>query len=136
MTDIYDNVLMLWDGEKVSDHNRQPLSVSVERIGADTRMANGRMRRNVVAKKHTFSTSWENLPSRADAATGPVDGGMTAEAMEAFFNSTDESFTLTLRAGDESTKTYTVMLTDFTKDIAKRGTGNDWWNISVTMVEV
>lgn len=130
------NQLMFWGASKISDHNRQPLNRTVERLEQSGRMTNGRMRRNVVAKKYTFQTSWENFPARTDASTGPVDGGLSGEEMQTFLEDNDKSFTLTLRDGEGVTVSYQVMVTDFSFDTVKRGEGNDWWNISVTLVEV
>ncbi len=48
-----------------SDHNREPIEFSFERIGSKKRMVNGRMRSHHVADKRTISVSWSMLPSRA-----------------------------------------------------------------------
>jgi hypothetical protein len=49
----------------LSDHNRLPLDMSIERIENKQRMINGRMRSHHIADKLTLSTSWEMLPSRS-----------------------------------------------------------------------
>jgi hypothetical protein len=49
----------------VSDHNRQPLEMSTQRIEQRQRMANGTMRSYHIADKRTMSTSWEMIPSRS-----------------------------------------------------------------------
>ena len=49
----------------LSDHNRTELSFEQERIEKRQRTINGRMRSYHVADKLTFSTSWNNLPSRS-----------------------------------------------------------------------
>lgn len=63
----------------LSDHNREPISVSFERLESRERMINGRMRSYHIADKQSISVSWTSLPSRAyptrpnfDAATGSV----------------------------------------------------------------
>jgi hypothetical protein len=48
---------------KLTDHNRQPIEVSTTLIEKEQRMANGTMRKFVVNKKDTISTSWENVPT-------------------------------------------------------------------------
>lgn len=48
----------------LSDHNRQPIDVSNERIENRQRMANGTMRSYFIADKLTITTSWDLLPSR------------------------------------------------------------------------
>jgi hypothetical protein len=48
----------------LSDHNRDALEMSTERIEQRQRMANGTMRSYHIADKLTISTSWSMLPSR------------------------------------------------------------------------
>jgi hypothetical protein len=48
----------------LSDHNRDSLSVSTERIEQRQRMANGTMRSYHIADKLNISMSWSMLPSR------------------------------------------------------------------------
>jgi hypothetical protein len=51
----------------LSDHNRESLSVSTERIEQRQRMANGTMRSYHIADKLNISISWSMLPSRSSA---------------------------------------------------------------------
>lgn len=48
----------------LSDHNREPLDMSTERIEQRQRMANGTMRSYFIADKLKISTSWSMIPSR------------------------------------------------------------------------
>jgi len=48
---------------QLTDHNRQPINFDYEIIERSARMANGTMRKFVVAKKMKISTSWRDLPS-------------------------------------------------------------------------
>lgn len=148
-----DNAIMFWyDGavwQKITDHNREPLSISVERIESKQRMADGTMRRYVVAKKKSFSVNWSDLPSRRNPTfagkTGlnTVDGGWAGEDIENFHNNTDGAFKIRLRGGDDDGKAitdgsieeYTVMISDFSKEITKRGVV-DYWDLSITLEEV
>lgn len=124
--------IMEWNSNKITDHNRAEVSVSIERIESSKRMANGTMRKYVIADKKTFSTSWNNLP---DKAAWAVDGFWAGREMEAFYNATPGSFQLRIVSGDGSTNTYTVMLSKFSKVLGKRG-AYDFWNVDVEMVEV
>lgn len=130
--------LMKWNGTAITEHNRKPLSIDVERIERKSRMVNGTMRKYVVADKHTFSTSWDMLPK---AALKTVDAKWGGYDIEKFYNAQKGSFTLTvtdisLGAGEASLSTdYTVMFSNFSKEITKRGV-LDFWTISVTMEEV
>jgi hypothetical protein len=49
----------------LSDHNRDAIDFSIERIENRERMINGRMRSYHIADKLSISTSWEMLPSRS-----------------------------------------------------------------------
>ena len=124
--------LMKWATNTITDHNRSPLSVDVERIENKQRMADGTMRKYVIADKRTFSCSWDQLPT-TDART--ADGKWGAVAIENFYNSNPGSFSLQLFMGDGTSTTYTVMFSDFSREVVKRGS-TDFWNINVTLEEV
>ena len=47
---------------KLSEHNRQPISLSKNRIEKQQRMGNGTMRKYYVADKESISVSWGMLP--------------------------------------------------------------------------
>lgn len=150
-----DNAIMSWDGTKVTDHGRSPLSESNERIGTDKRMADGTLRRQYVNVKRKWSTSWDNLPSTNSVVTGfkTADGGMAGEDMEQFYYANHGVFRLVLRRGsainlatpnpvdsalpyeDNNFYIANVMLTEFNKEVAKRGLV-DLWTASVSIEEV
>lgn len=151
-----DNAIMLWNGNKITDHGRQPLNMSTERIGTDKRMADGTLRRFFVGNKRTWSLSWENIPSTNEVIGGykTVDGGWAGEDIEMFYQTTPGKFRLTLKRGsasgldtpigaltpgapysDDNFAGVDVMITDFSKDVSKRGLV-DFWNISITLEEV
>jgi len=48
---------------KLTDHNRQEISINPTVIEKENRMANGTLRKFIVAKKDIISTSWNFLPS-------------------------------------------------------------------------
>jgi len=54
---------------KLTDHNREPIEINPELIENQSRMANGKMRKYVIAKKNTISTSWSFLPSNDSSTT-------------------------------------------------------------------
>lgn len=124
--------LMRWNNNAITDHKRSPLSIDVERIEKKHRMAGGGMRKYVIADKRTFSCNWEMLPKKSSQA---VDGFWAGEDIEAFYNNTAGSFILELTDGDLEVDTYSVMFSDFSKEIVKRGSV-DFWQVSVTMEEV
>lgn len=52
-------------GYVITEHNRQPLNISYERLEQSSRMADGTMRRFVTANKKDISISWDDLPAAA-----------------------------------------------------------------------
>lgn len=124
--------LMKWNDNPITEHNRKGLDIDFEPIERESRMANGRLRRYSVARKKTFSTSWDMLPKGVAFA---VDGKWAGGAMEDFYNAHTGAFELKLYNIDGTTETYTVMFSNFSKSITKRG-AYDFWSISVTMKEV
>lgn len=150
-----DNAIMTWAGTKVTDHGRQPLSETVTRIGTDKRMADGTLRRQHIKLKRTWTVSWENLPSinPAGNAYKTVDGGMSGKDIENFYYATPGKFRMVLRRGSakdvatpnpaESALPYedanfyvvNVMLTEFSKEVRKRGSV-DFWSINITLEEI
>lgn len=154
-----DNSIMFWQDaggtyRKISDHNRSSLSESTERIENKQRMADGTLRRYSVAKKRTWSCDWTNLPSTNSKAAGlkTADGGWAGEDIEAFHNITNSAFRMILRRGSADGKTVPVpadsalpyrdddfyivkvMISDFSKEVVKRGLV-DLWDLSITLEE-
>ena len=74
----------IWN--KVTEHNRSPLEIGIERIEMSTRTSNGTLRKNHIADKRSFSMSWEMLPSYRSLT---VDGGWGAEDLREFYLSDD-----------------------------------------------
>lgn len=156
------NTIMTWAGIKVSDHGRTALVQANENIATDKRMANGTLRRQFIRTKRTWSCSWENIPSSNVTPAGlpagfglikTVDGGMSGEEMEAFWKANPGKFRLVVRRGKasgiavpnpaesalpyEDTNFYiaNVMITDFSKEVRKRGYV-DLWAVNVSLEEV
>lgn len=149
------NAVMYWSSDggatwnMITDHNRGALSVSFERLETKNRMADGTMRRYTVAKKRTFAASWTDLPAKRNSTYGgktavtTVDGGWAGEDIEAFHNSVDGAFKIKLRKGvdeakaanDGTLEVVNVMISDFSKEISKRGVV-DLWNVDITLEEV
>ncbi len=115
----------------LTEHNRAPLSIDVERIEKSNRMANGYMRRYIVADKRTFSVSWENLPH---AAINTVDGKWGGREIENWYN-TMGSFILEIIEGDGTRTQYNVAFSDFSKTITKRGV-YDFWTLDISLEEL
>lgn len=73
---------MVW--YKMTDHNREPVQISTEIIESSQRMANGKMRKYVVAQKDRISVSWKYIPSKESEA---VDGFRSVSWLESFYHS-------------------------------------------------
>jgi hypothetical protein len=130
----------------LSDHGRDALQVDIERIEMRERMASGRMRSKHIADKHSFSTSWNNLPSRRTVAGLPVvaDGYASANDMYEFYKVTSGQFTLKVYA-DRGTgaaltpgaayDTFSVFFADFSMEVTRRGKDFDFFNVSINLEE-
>lgn len=149
---------------KLTDHNREPIQIDVEMIESSSRMANGAMRKYVVAKKHNISTSWTFLPTKT-AET--ADGNYGAAWMESFYNANagipiyvkviesklnadpstgaipDESGSNFKTAQTESStanatgsRTYSAFITSFSKTLSKRTPVADYVDISIEFTEI
>jgi hypothetical protein len=123
---------MRWNGNAITDHNRGQLNVDVERIEKKQRMANGTMRKYIVADKRTFGVQWNMLPKLTSQT---VDGFWGGEDIESFYNTVPGPFSLEITDGDGEVYTYTVMFADFSKNVMKRGSV-DFWEISISLEEV
>lgn len=150
-----DNAIVFWSNDdgatwnKITDHNRQPLDISFERIGTQNRMVDGTLRRYSVAKKRTFQLSWTMIPAKRNATYGgktgitTVDGGWAGEDIESFYNNNDGAFKIKLRKGSDEAKAITdgtievatVMISEFSKSVEKRGVV-DLWSLDITLEEV
>jgi hypothetical protein len=150
------NTIMEWSIDngttwiKVTDHGRSELSADIEDIGTKQRMVNGTMRKYTVAKKRTFSWSYENLPDKQVSFL--ANGTTWGNWLEAFYNRTDGAFLMRLRSGSDINTTnvvrngnedsfdndrvFTVMFSEFSKTVVKRGKNFDLWNVNIAVEEV
>ena len=116
----------------VTDHNRSDVGIDWDRIEKANRMANGTMRKYVIADKRNFSVSWDNVPHTSNFT---VDKNWGVTEMRAFYLATPGEFNLTITYGDATTETVPVMFTKFDAQLSKRGV-YDMYQLSITMVEV
>lgn len=83
--------IMFWNGNAITEHARKPLDVSITRIENSKRMADGTLRKYVIADKRKWTTSWDGLP---DSQTASVDGKWSVLEIENFYNTIPGAFTL------------------------------------------
>lgn len=110
------------DYYKISDHNRQPLDIGIDEISNSQRTANGTLRKNIIAQKHTFNFSWQDFPNMS---TYTVDGGWGASQIYDFYLDQKQPFYLkiTQKIDSDAANNYQEFLVQFTScsmDIIKR----------------
>jgi hypothetical protein len=138
---------------KLTDHNREPIDFSTELIETQSRMANGKMRKYVVAQKNNISCSWSYVPSKQSEC---VDGFYSAAWLESFYKSNsglpiylkvvsselDPDPALgavpsgTFATAQTGSKTYSVFMSDFTKTIINRTKLSDYVDMSIEFTEI
>ena len=67
---------------QITDDNRQPIKIAYEIIEKNNRMAEGTLRRYVVARKHKINSSWQNVWSKTSMSS---DGGKAAAWLKSFY---------------------------------------------------
>jgi len=109
---------------KITEHNRQPLSITKNRIQKVQRMANGTLRKFFVAEKREFSVSWTMLPTFSNMT---VDGGYAKDEIESFYETSK---------GQGTFKIKIVYL--LKRNVKARGSdpAQEFWNASLSMEEV
>lgn len=145
---------------KLSDHNRQPIGMSYDEISNSKRMANGTMRKYVIANKIKASTDWQNFPTLSSNLVDYNTGAHGGAWIKAFYEgnvfnpiyvklvyATDVSVLNALPAGTYTDslgttgKVFNAFITSFTYDIIKRrvaatGAGYDYVNIKIEFTEI
>jgi hypothetical protein len=126
---------------KVTEHNRSDLSVSIERIEKVTRTSDGTLRKNYITDKRRFSASWTMLPSYR---TLTVDGAWGAEDLRSFYLGDEGKTSFRIRInlaknGLDQTSSgyeeYTVVFGGCNFSVVKRGL-QPHWNVSIELEEV
>jgi hypothetical protein len=138
---------------KLTDHNRQAIDISPELIETQSRMANGKMRKYVVAQKNRISSSWKYVPSKTSEC---VDGNYGAAWLESFYNS-NSGIPVYLKivsselapdptvggipsgifaTAQTGSKTYSVFISNFSKTIINRTQISDYVDMSIEFTEI
>lgn len=130
-------------GNSLSEHNRAPVSISINRIEKMQRMSNGLMRKFFIADKKNISVSWSMLPSRASYT---VDGFYGARDIKDFYEGATGkgSFAVTVKYGTtDNAENLTMIFTSCNFELVRRNakmspadTPQELWNVSLTMEEV
>ena len=138
---------------KLTDHNREPINIAPELIETQSRMANGRMRKYVVAQKNKIAASWKYVPSRTSEC---VDGNYGAAWIESFYKANagipiylkvisselDPDPAMgnvpsgTFATAQTGSKTYSVFISNFSKTIINRTKLSDYVDMSIEFTEI
>ena len=142
----------------LTDDGRDSVSVQPQRIEYKQRMINGRMRSYYVTDKNTFSTSWTNLPSRSEDSSrkyiSEYEKRTTSiryaagQEIKSWYETYTGDFWMLLvydgpeydqstnnKSADQQVEKYNVFFDSFSYDITKRGQYNDFWDVSISLVE-
>lgn len=132
---------------RVTEHNRDALNFSTNRIEESSRMANGTMRKYFVADKISIDLSWDMVPSFRNET---VDGAWGAEDLKQFYESLAGRgpFRIKLNPTVFSTDlieqsdgalsddyTYTVMFRSCDFSVIKRGI-QPFWSVNISLEQV
>jgi hypothetical protein len=145
----------------LTDHNRAPIAITPQRLELSQRMANGTMRKYVVANKKVLDISWKFVPSASTTITTQsgktvpsfaptVDGNYGAGFMKAFYeqyvfspiyvkltyakdNATGTGHASSVLGGSEIIQ---VFITDFKYTVINRFTLSDYVDIDMQFTEV
>jgi len=133
----------------LTDHNRDPIQVENSLIEESSRMANGKMRKYVIASKRTFTVTWKTLTS---STNDTVDGNYSSAWLNAFYSQNVfspiyikfvHSASSTPSVGDTSflsskftSETTQVFITKFDITTSKRNEFRDLVDMTIEFTEV
>jgi len=140
--DVSTNSTPSW--QKLTEHNRDPVALSTDRIEQTQRMANGALRKIFIADKKNISVNWRMLPSYS---TLTVDGGWGAEDMREFYSGDigkkTFKFKISYNGVSARDEVITASISSFSSTIVKRnvkGKSTDapqeFWEVSLSLDEV
>lgn len=134
---------------KLSEHNRSPINIDVDRFEKTQRMSNGSLRKIWIADKKNISSSWSNIPTYS---TLTVDGGMGAGDLRAFYlNKGKGTFKVKISYNAVSARDEIILasFTSCTFSISKRNVrdaaprpgvtppdAQEFWDVSLSLEEV
>ena len=129
--------------QKLTEHNRQPASIQINRIEKTQRTSNGTMRKFFIADKKSISVSWNMVPTYS---TMTVDGGYGAEQIRSFYKGKGVgAFKLKISYNGVSARDeiISVMITDCSFTLNKRNVkekiadvAQEFWDVSLTLDQV
>ena len=129
---------------KLTEHNRNPVSLDPVRLEQVERMANGTMRKIFIADKMSISVSWTMVPSYS---TMTVDSGYGAAELQAFYLAKGTgTFKVKISYNGSNSSRDQIKTMHFTSasfSINKRNVrnnvsdiGQEFWDASISLEEV
>jgi hypothetical protein len=138
---------------KLTDHNRSKIQVNPTLIESQQRMANGTMRKYVIAKKTTISTSWEMIPSKSSMT---VDANRSSAWLDSFYMANAgipikvkivSSGNTDVEAGNYPSDTtfqsaltkydvYSVYITKYSSTVRHRNVTGDYVDMEIEFTEI
>jgi len=145
---------MVW--YKLSDHNRQPINVTYTLVESTDRMANGTLRKFIVARKFVIKIEWKDFPTQDSNLVDYSSGSYGAAWLKAFYegNSFNPIYVKLMYALDTpqtnsiplansyvdskgtTGQVYNAFMTTFTYDVTKRRSGFDYVNLTAEFTEI
>jgi hypothetical protein len=131
---------------RVTEHNRSEFNNRTLRVEQSQRMANGILRKYVVADKQQWDISWSMLPSYRNET---VDGAWAAEDLKTFYESAAGrgAFRIKINTShnpqnmedssfwESAANTYNVVFTSCDFTVVKRGI-QPFWNVKLSLEQV
>ena len=146
---------------KLSDHNRQPINITYNLIEATDRMANGTLRKYIVARKFVITADWKDFPTLDAEVVDANSNGKAAAWIKAFYegNAFQPVYLKLVFAQEGSVKNsipdgnysdsrttngqiFTAYMTTFTYNITKRmrpsarNQGFDYVDLTIEFTEI
>lgn len=121
-----------FNGEQLTDQGRSSVEIDPEIIERRIRTATGRLRKQHIAIKRSFSLSYEFVPQK-DAST--VDQKHAGAWIINFLRTTTGNFTLGLLDDDLTVQNYNVVITGYSHSVQKRW-DEYYYDISIELEEV
>lgn len=126
--------------EAISEHNRAPITISLQGVEKQQRMASGQLRRFYIAKSRTVSLSWSMLPSTSSMT---VDGKWGATQIRDLYLASNGHMTIQIKYNNTDSDLFNVFANDASFDLVRRNVKDtvssspqEFWNVSLTLEEV
>jgi len=117
------------DGHKLSAVERQ-METSSERIARETRLASGRLVRDVIAIKRTWSIEYDWLPGDDDDV---IDDGLGRDSIRGMYED-GGTYTFSVPRESDTEDEVTVMFGEYEEERI-RTNPNYFWRVSFELVE-